>query len=123
MISAIVLLVEDPKSWYTSGSSILCAFPFFLAGLAIIAAGVLPWIAGLRIGKPDVSISSNSVRVGDAFSVSYSQYFGKDSGQSFFGIISRGYIFPCTGYFRFGESPFIEFSSRRLPWISGPTRS
>jgi hypothetical protein len=78
LIVSVLSLIRDPQSnWFTSGISTLCTSLFAVIGLVIIGASVFPWIAELRVGKPEISISTTSVRVGDGFSVDYSQIFKK----------------------------------------------
>lgn len=80
LVFAAAGVIEDPAH------SILPAAPMILAslasvaiGLAMIGAGILPWIAGIRMAKPDITFSSSSVRVGEGFTVHYSQAFKRKS--------------------------------------------
>jgi hypothetical protein len=80
LIVSIKTLLADPESDRLSyGASTLCTSLFLVIGLIIIGASVIPWIAELRMGKPEISISSGSVRVGDGFSVNFSQTFKKQA--------------------------------------------
>jgi len=76
LVSAAASLIEDPAhNIFPAAPVILVSLVFVAIGLMIISASVIPWIAELRISKPEVAISKNSVRIGDGFSVSYSQTF------------------------------------------------
>jgi hypothetical protein len=59
--------------------AILVSLVFVAIGLAIIAAGLLPLIAGMRVAKPDISLSTSTLGVGEGFSVYYAQTFKQTS--------------------------------------------
>ena len=44
---------------------------FTLAGIGITIFGALSWFARYRIGKPTITISNSTLRVGESFSVTY----------------------------------------------------
>ncbi|MBN2084279.1 MAG: hypothetical protein JW748_03575 [Anaerolineales bacterium] len=76
LVALVRILSDDPESeWVTSGISIFFVAACIVIGLAVIAVNVISWISEARIGKPEVSINAESVRVGDGFSVNYSQTF------------------------------------------------
>jgi hypothetical protein len=53
----------------------LFSIPFIVVGIVLIAIGVRPIIAGMRVSQPEVSISNDTLRVGDEFTVIYQQTF------------------------------------------------
>jgi hypothetical protein len=58
---------------------ILISLLFIGIGLAMIIAGVLPWIARMRVAKPEISLSTSTLSVGEGFSVYYAQTFKQTS--------------------------------------------
>ncbi len=44
-------------------------------GLVILAAGIYPWIAWLKVTRPEIVLDKTTVGVGETFTVSYSQNF------------------------------------------------
>jgi hypothetical protein len=56
-----------------SASASMTTVLFTAVGLGLIAWGLRPAVARMRLGPPDMSISSTRLRVGEEFSVSYGQ--------------------------------------------------
>jgi hypothetical protein len=54
---------------------IVIGLPVFVAGLFGILFGIRPWLAGMRAARPEVTISSDELRVGDAITVGFRQAF------------------------------------------------
>jgi hypothetical protein len=76
LIAAAAGLLRDPENnLITAAVAAVCAAPFFLIGAGIVVASLVPWIAGMRVGRPEVTVSNSSLRVGDGFSVAYAQTF------------------------------------------------
>lgn len=48
---------------------------FVVIGLAFIAAGLRPLIAGTKVSKPEVAVSNSTLRSGDEFTLDYQQMF------------------------------------------------
>jgi hypothetical protein len=69
------LLAGSKPDWISSLPAAVFSLLFITIGLGMIAFGILPWIAGIRISRPEVTVSSTSLRVGDSFTVGYSQTF------------------------------------------------
>ena len=55
----------------------LLLFP--ATGLVIAAIGIYPWIAWLRVARPEITIDKTAAGVGEDFTVSYSQNFKRRS--------------------------------------------
>ena len=53
----------------------LFSIPFVVVGIVLIAIGARPIIAGMRVSQPEVSISNDTLRVGDEFTVIYQLTF------------------------------------------------
>jgi hypothetical protein len=49
--------------------------PFFLVGLGLLVWSVWPIIVGVKVTRPEVSVSSDAVRPGDTLSFSFRQTF------------------------------------------------
>ena len=65
---------------YAAGAPVWVAFfaaPFLLVGLGVMLAGATQILAGMKVGKPEVTVSSDTLRVGETFSFSYRQSFKK----------------------------------------------
>jgi hypothetical protein len=69
------LLAGSKPDWISSLPMAVFSLLFITIGLGMIAFGIFPWIAGIRISKPEVTVSSTSLRVGDSFTIGYSQTF------------------------------------------------
>jgi hypothetical protein len=77
------LLTDLLKDLEHDGSTIVLALIAFLSiagGLVMIGEIVVPWIADMRVSKPDVAISVESIRLGEAFTFRYSQTFKQRTG-------------------------------------------
>jgi hypothetical protein len=48
-------------------------------GLAMMAIGIYPWIAWLRVSRPDITIDKTALVVGESITVGYSQMFKRRS--------------------------------------------
>lgn len=70
-----ILLAGSKPNWMTVLPSALFSLPFIAVGLAIIAYAILPWISAIRVSKPDITVSSASLSLGDSFTIDYSQVF------------------------------------------------
>jgi hypothetical protein len=80
LVFAIASAIEDPAhSIITAVPMILFPLAFAAIGLAMIGYSVIPWIAGMRVALPDITLSSDTVRVGESFTVHYSQTFKRKS--------------------------------------------
>ena len=75
LVSAIGFFQGDAEISWVIIPFLLVPLVFMLVGMGIITGSVLPWIAGMRVAKPEVSISSTSLRVGDGFTFGFSQTF------------------------------------------------
>jgi hypothetical protein len=69
------MIANPQRNWITTLPVMLFGLPFIAFGLGLIGYGILPWIAGLRVSKPEASINNTTVKVGDSFTISYSQTF------------------------------------------------
>jgi hypothetical protein len=49
--------------------------PFAAVGLGLLVWAIWPWIASLRVARPQVSISNDQLRVGEEFGLVYQQSF------------------------------------------------
>jgi hypothetical protein len=56
---------------------LLAIFPAI--GLVLIAIGIYPWIAWLRVSRPEITIDKTALAVGESFTVGYSQNFKRRS--------------------------------------------
>lgn len=74
LLSAVTMVREKGFTVWTLAFP-LFGLPFIVIGVGMLWYGILPWIAGLRVSKPEVSINNTSVKVGDSFTISYSQTF------------------------------------------------
>jgi len=73
-------VLENPAENILPALPILAFSLAFLAvGLVIVLAGLIPWIAGMRVARPDISLSAGAVRVGEGFTVHYAQTFRRTS--------------------------------------------
>ena len=80
LVFAAGSLIQDPQQDLLPAlPAILISLLFIVIGLAMITAGVLPWIARMRVAKPEISLSTGTLRVGDGFSVYYAQTFKQTS--------------------------------------------
>jgi hypothetical protein len=80
LIAPLGMLLFNPKhNWVVALPTALFSLPFIAVGLGMIAYSILPWIAGMRVSNPDVTISSSSLRVGDRFTIAYAQTFKRGS--------------------------------------------
>ncbi len=70
IISSIFILLPDGFN-----ASVFPLLLFPAVGLVIIASGIYPWIAWLRVTRPEIVIDKTTVGVGEMFTVSYSQNF------------------------------------------------
>ena len=55
--------------------ALLFTVPFALVGIGLLAWSVWPAIVGMRVTRPEVSVSNDTVRPGDTFSFSFRQTF------------------------------------------------
>ena len=55
----------------------LFGLPFLAIGIGFLIWGILPWVVGMKMGKPDVSLSKTAVGVGEPFTFTYRQTFSK----------------------------------------------
>ena len=69
IISSVIIF-----PWRGIGA-ILQLLLFPTVGLVAIAAGIYPWIAWLKVTRPEIIIDKTTVGVGDTFTVSFSQNF------------------------------------------------
>jgi hypothetical protein len=55
--------------------------PFLLpaVGLVMIAIGIYPWIAWLRVSRPEITVDKTALAVGESFTVGYLQNFKRRS--------------------------------------------
>jgi hypothetical protein len=80
LTGAAVSLIEDPaRNIFPAAPIIITSAVFTAIGLAIVVASVIPWIAGMRVARPEITLSSSTLRVGDGFSVHYAQTFKKQT--------------------------------------------
>jgi hypothetical protein len=71
---------EDPAGNILHALPLLIFSLAFLAfGLVITLSGLIPWIAGMRVSRPDIALSTGAVRVGEGFTVQYAQTFRRVS--------------------------------------------
>jgi hypothetical protein len=74
LLGAVAMVRENEFTIWTLAFP-LFGLPFIAIGAGMLWYGIVPWIAGLRVTKPEVTIDNTSVRVGDSFTVGYSQTF------------------------------------------------
>ena len=55
------------------GAMALCGLPFVAIGLAMLYGALQPWIVGVKLGTPEVTLSRSTLRVGDDFTFRFSQ--------------------------------------------------
>ena len=80
LVLAVGGFSQDPKgSLLPVLPAVLVSLLFIVIGLAMIIAGVLPWIARMRVAKPEISLSTSTLSVGEGFSVYYAQTFKQTS--------------------------------------------
>jgi hypothetical protein len=48
-------------------------------GLVLMAAGIYPWVAWLRVSRPEITIDKTALVLGESFTVGYSQIFKRRS--------------------------------------------
>ena len=70
VISGVIIF---PLSGIDASLLLLLIFP--AVGLVAIAAGIYPWIAWLRVTRPEIVLDKPTLGVGETFTVSYSQNF------------------------------------------------
>lgn len=71
--------------------SLAFSLPFLAIGLALLGWAALPLIAGAKVSRPEVSVSSTTLRVGEPFTLTYQQSFksGADVGRILMQLIFR----------------------------------
>lgn len=69
-VSGLIILLPDGFN-----ASVLPMLLFPGVGLVIIASGIYPWIAWLKVTRPEIVIDKTTLGVGETFTVSYSQIF------------------------------------------------
>ncbi len=83
--SMVLVLFAGPTDGSASLDPIALAFPvlfiagFLVIGIVMMAWGVLPLIARMKVEPPEVKISNDRLRVGEEFTVTYQQAFKKAS--------------------------------------------
>ena len=73
-----VLLTGEPDILATVLSlagMLVFTVPFFLLGVGLLVWSLWPVIVGLKVSRPEISVSSDAVRPGDTVSFIYSQTF------------------------------------------------
>lgn len=58
-----------------SGAGLMALFglPFLAIGVGLLASGVAPWIAGIKLSPPEVTLSRDALRPGEEFSLRFKQ--------------------------------------------------
>jgi hypothetical protein len=56
---------------------LLMEVPFFVIGVGMIAWGLMPLVARARVAPPTITISTDTLRVGQRFVVTYQQQFAR----------------------------------------------
>jgi hypothetical protein len=74
IISSVIIFLPEGIN-----ISVLPLLVFPAVGLVAIAAGIYPWIAWLKVTRPEIVIDKTTVGVGDTFTVSFSQNFRGNS--------------------------------------------
>ena len=71
--------------------SLVFSVPFFAVGIGMLVWSVWPTIVGMRVTRPEISVSSDAVRPGDTFSFSFRQTFksAADMKQASFQLVLR----------------------------------
>jgi hypothetical protein len=66
----------DPTAMVLTGlGTLVFTVPFFLVGVGLLVWSFWPMIVGMRVTRPEVSVSSEAVRPGDTFSFGFRQTF------------------------------------------------
>ena len=82
---------RDPMDLLFLGVFALCSLPFIAIGIGLLVFALRPIVAGTRLSKPEIGVSTTTPRVGDEFVFTYYQTFSRatDVDQIRFSLIFR----------------------------------
>ena len=67
----------DYSGLLTFGLFSLCSLPFVAVGIGLLVFALRPIVAGTRLSKPEIGVSTTTPRVGDDFAFTYFQTFSR----------------------------------------------
>ena len=83
----------------------LFMIPFFAVGIGLIVWGLAPTLRALKVSPPEIDVSSDAVRLGESFDVSYRQTFKAPLDVDF---VKFTFVMRETAIYRRGTDTYTE---------------
>ena len=110
---------RDPMGLVATGIFALCSFPFIAVGIGMLVFALRPIVAGTRLSKPEITISTTTPRVGDRIDFRYYQTFSRATEVE---QIKFTLVFRETARYRRGTNTYTATQNKVVQEFEYPAR-